>query len=114
LRADWPGKKELMQRLVREWNRYPLERIVENNGIAIGFGVKHSCNVWFKGSPKEFYEITIEPSRKDRGRVNLRISSAASLPGGMRLPTSRVCKRLSRRQLPESRRSRGAMTSSPA
>jgi hypothetical protein len=67
LRADWAGKKELMRRLVREWNRYPLQRIVENDGIAIGFGVKHSCSVWFEGSPKKFYEITIEPSRKDRG-----------------------------------------------
>ncbi len=67
LRADWPGKKDLLQRLVREWNRYPLQRIVENDGIAIGFGVKHSCSVWFKGAPKQFYEITIEPSRAKGG-----------------------------------------------
>jgi WD40 repeat protein len=66
LRADWPGKKELMQRLIREWNRFPLQRIVENDGVAIGFGVKHSCSVWFEDSPEQSYEITIEPSRGDR------------------------------------------------
>jgi len=67
LRGDWPGKKEAIQRLVREWNRYPLSRITENSGVAIGFGVKHFCSVSFDGAPKDFYTITIEPSRTGRG-----------------------------------------------
>ncbi|MGO9107771.1 MAG: protein kinase domain-containing protein [Thermoguttaceae bacterium] len=67
LRADWPGKKEAIQRLVREWNRYPLKRITEESGIAIGFGVKHFCTVSLDGAPKDFYTVEIEPGRTDRG-----------------------------------------------
>ncbi len=63
LRADWPGRKEAIQRLVREWNRYPLKRLTEDPGIAIGFGIKHFCSVSFEGAPKPFYQITIEPDR---------------------------------------------------
>ena len=63
LRADWPGKQEAIQRLVREWNRYPLKRITEDSGVAMGFGVKHFCSVAFEGAPKEFYQVTIEPER---------------------------------------------------
>ncbi|HEY3967785.1 MAG TPA: protein kinase [Planctomycetaceae bacterium] len=66
LRADWPGKKEAIQRFVREWNRYPLKRITGSGGVAIGFGVKHFCSVSFDDAPKEFYEIIIEPERKPR------------------------------------------------
>ncbi|MCI0537500.1 MAG: protein kinase [Verrucomicrobiales bacterium] len=67
LRGDWPGKEEAVQRLVREWNRYPLKRITEDSGVAIGFGVKHFCSVSFDGAPKEFYQVTIEPGRTERG-----------------------------------------------
>jgi serine/threonine-protein kinase len=67
LRADWPGKKEAIERLVREWNRYPLKRITEENGIAIGFGVKHFCSVSFEGAPQDFYSVTIEPDRTADG-----------------------------------------------
>lgn len=67
LRADWPGKKEALQRFVREWNRYPLKSIREEAGVALGFGVKHFCSVSFEGAPKEFYQITIEPARTAAG-----------------------------------------------
>lgn len=70
LRADWPGKKEAIGRFVREWNRYPLKRITEESGIAIGFGVKHFCSVSFEGAPKDFYSITVEPDRSARGTNN--------------------------------------------
>jgi tRNA A-37 threonylcarbamoyl transferase component Bud32 len=71
LRADWPGKKEAIQRLIREWNRYPLKRLIEDPGVTIGFGVKHSCSVSFEGAPKPFYQVTIEPDRtKPRGEDN--------------------------------------------
>jgi hypothetical protein len=66
LRADWPGKKEAIQRMVREWNQHPLIRITEDAGVAIGFGVKHFCSVSFDGAPKDFYRITIEPGRTER------------------------------------------------
>ncbi|MBI1839756.1 MAG: hypothetical protein HYR88_02750 [Verrucomicrobia bacterium] len=67
LRADWPGKKEALQHLIREWNRYPLKRITEDPGIALGFGVKHFCSVSFEGAPNDFYQITIEPGRTEQG-----------------------------------------------
>ena len=67
LRADWPGKKEAIQRLVHEWNRYALTRITEDSGVAIGFGVKHFCSVSMDGAPKDFYTIEIEPDRTQRG-----------------------------------------------
>jgi hypothetical protein len=63
LRADWPGKEGAIRRFVASWNRYPLKRITEQPGIAMGFGVKHFCSVSFEGAPKEFYEVTIEPER---------------------------------------------------
>lgn len=63
LRGDWPGKKEAIERFVREWMRYPLKSIREESGVAIGFGIKHFCSVSFEGAPKEFYQITIEPKR---------------------------------------------------
>jgi len=67
LRGDWPGKRETLQRFVQEWNRYPLKRLTEEAGIALGFGVKHFCSVSFEGAPEEFYRITIEPGRTERG-----------------------------------------------
>ncbi len=67
LRGDWPGRKEAIQRLVREWNRYPLKRLTETGGVAIGFGAKHFCSVSFDGAPKDFYEVAIEPDRNAHG-----------------------------------------------
>ena len=52
LRADWPGKKETMERLVREWNRYPVKRITQAPGVAMGFGVKYFCDVAVEGPGK--------------------------------------------------------------
>jgi hypothetical protein len=63
LRGEWPGKKEALQRFARQWCRYRLKRIVEDPGVAIGFGVKHFCSVAFDGAPKEFYQVTLEPDR---------------------------------------------------
>lgn len=67
LRGAWPGKKERLERFVREWNRYPLKLIREQGGVAIGFGVKHFCSVSFEGAPADFYDVTIEPGRGDAG-----------------------------------------------
>ena len=64
LRGDWPGRNETLKRLVREWNRYPLKRLAEQDGIAIGFGVKHFVSLSFDGAPKDFYEIVVEPDRR--------------------------------------------------
>jgi hypothetical protein len=75
LRADWPGKKEAIRRFVSEWNRYPLIRITEEAGVAIGFGEKHFCSVSFDGAPKDFYSVTIEPGRADRGKASFFFSS---------------------------------------
>jgi predicted Ser/Thr protein kinase len=63
LRGDWPGKKEAIERFIRAWNRFPVTQIREQPGVAIGFGVKHTCSIALKDAPKEFYEITIEPDR---------------------------------------------------
>lgn len=63
LRGDWPGKKEAVERFMREWTRYPLKSIREESGIAMGFGIKHFCSVSFESAPEEFYQITIEPKR---------------------------------------------------
>ena len=63
LRADWPGKNEALKQMAAEWLRYPLKRITEDPGVALGFGVKHFCSVSFEGAPKEFYQVTIEPGR---------------------------------------------------
>ena len=79
LRGDWPGKKEAIKRLVREWNRYPLSRITEDSGVAIGFGVKHFCTVAFDGAPKDFYTITVEPDRAKSG-MNQHSFSISTLP----------------------------------
>ncbi|HEV3340250.1 MAG TPA: protein kinase [Pirellulales bacterium] len=70
LRVDWPGKQEAIERLVREWNRYPLKRIREEDGVAIGFGAKYFCTVSFDGAPKDFYSVTIEPERTGDGTGN--------------------------------------------
>jgi serine/threonine protein kinase len=67
LRSDWPGKVAALQRLVREWNRYPLKSIREEAGVALGFGVKHFCSLAFEGAPQELYEITVEPGRTANG-----------------------------------------------
>ena len=52
---------------MRQWNRYPLSRITEDSGVAIGFGVKHFCSVSLDGAPKDFYTVTIEPGRTEHG-----------------------------------------------
>lgn len=31
LRTNWPGRKEAIERLIREWNRYPLKRLAEDS-----------------------------------------------------------------------------------
>ncbi|WP_395745081.1 serine/threonine-protein kinase [Prosthecobacter sp.] len=64
LRADWPGKSEALKRFMREWNRHPLKRLTERSGVALGFGVKHFCDVAFEGAPQSSYVITIEPERR--------------------------------------------------
>ena len=61
------GKERSDRRLVREWNRYPLKRITEHGGVAIGFGKKHFCSVSFAALPQDFYDITIEPGRTEHG-----------------------------------------------
>jgi hypothetical protein len=64
LRGDWPGKKESLRRVVREWNRYPLKRLAEQDGVAIGFGVKHFVSISFEGAPKDFYDVIVVPERQ--------------------------------------------------
>jgi serine/threonine protein kinase len=80
LRADWPGKNAQLQRFVHEWNRYPLKRITEAPGVAIGFGVKYFCSVAFDGAPKEYTQITIEPERFDRSDGRKESYFFSSLP----------------------------------
>jgi serine/threonine protein kinase/WD40 repeat protein/HEAT repeat protein len=63
LRGDWPGKKEAIQRMVRAWNRYPLKRITQESGVAIGFGAKQFCSISLDGAPKDFYSVEMELSR---------------------------------------------------
>lgn len=67
LRADWPGKKEAIQRFMRAWNRHPVKRITESSGIALGFGRKHFCDVTFEGAPRSSYKVMIEPVRTPEG-----------------------------------------------
>lgn len=67
LRADWPGKKEAIHRFIRAWNRYPVKRITESSGIALGFGRKHFCDVTFEGAPRSSYKVMIEPARTQEG-----------------------------------------------
>ncbi len=61
LRGDWPGKKEAIERMVREWNRHSLRTLREESGIAIGFGTKHFCSVSFKDADKSFYSVIVRP-----------------------------------------------------
>ncbi|HVX13499.1 MAG TPA: PQQ-binding-like beta-propeller repeat protein [Pirellulales bacterium] len=75
LRSDWPGKKERLELLVREWNRFPLKRITEGDGVAIGFGVKYSCSLSFGGAPQDFYSVSIEPDRAASDRPSLQFGS---------------------------------------
>jgi hypothetical protein len=79
LRGDWPGKKEAIRRFVGEWNKYPLKRITEGDGVAIGFGAKYFCSVSFTGAPKEFYQVTIAPDRT-RGEGDKPLYVFSSLP----------------------------------
>ncbi len=79
LRGDWPGKKEALRQFVGEWNKYPLKRITETGGVAIGFGAKHFCSVSFAGAPKEFYDVVIEPDRT-RGEGDKTLYLFSSLP----------------------------------
>lgn len=80
LRDEWPGKKEALRRLVREWNRYPLKRITEDSGVAIGFGEKHSCSLSFEGAPKDPYQVTIAPDRRQPHDGEERPYLISSLP----------------------------------
>jgi WD40 repeat protein len=79
IRGDWPGKKDAIRRFVKEWNRYPLKRLKETGGVAIGFGAKHFCSVSFADAPKEFYEITLSPDRT-RGAGDKALYVFNSLP----------------------------------
>lgn len=67
LRADWPGKMEAIRRFIDAWNLYPVKRITESSGIALGFGVKHFCDVTFEGAPRSSYKVMIEPARTPEG-----------------------------------------------
>ncbi len=70
LRADWPGKAEVMQRLVKSWNKYSLQRLRESSGVAIGFGVKHFVQASFDGDPSNpkldfsVVDLVIVPDRR--------------------------------------------------
>lgn len=80
LRADWPGKSEVLKRFMREWNRYPLKRLTERSGVAMGFGVKHFCDVSFEGAPQSSYVITIEPERRNGDAERAAAYFFSSLP----------------------------------
>jgi hypothetical protein len=80
LRSDWPGKKAIIERLVREWNRYPLNRLSEDPGINLGFGIKCFCSGSFEGAPKPFYQIIIEPDRTKPSDSNASSYLFSSLP----------------------------------
>jgi len=81
LRGDWPGKKEALQRLVREWNRHPLKSIREEPGVAMGFGVKHFCRVSFDGMAKGDFQVILEPDRT-RNAADEKSYFFSSLPPG--------------------------------
>jgi serine/threonine protein kinase len=87
LRADWPGKKDLLQRLMAEWNRHALTHIAEDPGVALGFGVKHSCTVVFEGLAQQNYHVTLEKSRteSDTGEEAYYFSS---MPPGWPVPSA--------------------------
>jgi hypothetical protein len=57
-KADWDGKPEAIRKLVRAWNQYPLRRIRENPGVAIGFGLRYSGTASFENAPEEFTELS--------------------------------------------------------
>jgi hypothetical protein len=89
LRADWPNRKELLRLLAREWNRHPLTRIVEDPGVAIGFGRKHSCTVSFEGELQKSFHITIEPDRTRSGPGEDSYFFS-SLPPGWPIPSALI------------------------
>lgn len=68
LRGDWLGKKEAIARMIKSWNRYPLKRLVETDGIALGFGIKHTVKGYFDGYKKEACEFTIIPDHSSEGK----------------------------------------------
>ncbi|MGD9747251.1 MAG: protein kinase [Verrucomicrobiales bacterium] len=77
LRADWPGKKDLLQRLMAEWNRHALTHLSEDPGVAPGFGAKHSCTVVFEGLAQPDYHVTLEKDLtvNDAGEETYRFNS---------------------------------------
>jgi hypothetical protein len=46
----WPGKETAVQRVIDAWNKYPLLRLKEDPGIAIGFIPRMLVSLWFEGA----------------------------------------------------------------
>ena len=82
LRADWPGKKEAIRRLVREWNRYPLKCITQRDGVAIGFGAKYFCSVSFAGVRRIFTTSPSSPAARSTAPARTRFTSVRCRRGG--------------------------------
>jgi len=45
--TDWDGKKEAIEKLVKEMNKYPLKSVRQEPGVAIGFGARYSVSAIF-------------------------------------------------------------------
>ncbi len=64
LRGKWPGRDEAIQRMVGEWNRFPLTRLAEQPEVAGGIYRKHLVRATFEGAPEDFYDLMIQPVRQ--------------------------------------------------
>ncbi len=82
LRGNWPGKKEAIEHLVREWNRYPLKRITEQGGVAIGFGAKYFCSVSFAGARRIFTTSPSSPAARSTAPARTHSTSVRCRRGG--------------------------------
>jgi serine/threonine protein kinase len=63
LRGDWPGKEAAVQGVIQAWNRFPLQRLWAEPGVAIGFGIRYFATAWFEGSPEERMQLSFIPDR---------------------------------------------------
>lgn len=63
LRADWPGKKDVLRLLMHEWNRYPFKCLADAPADTSGMPGKPACAVSFEGASVGLCYLSITPGR---------------------------------------------------
>jgi len=63
LRGNWPGKEAAVREVIQAWNRFPLQRLWAEPGVAIGFGLRYFATGAFEGAPEERTRLSFIPDR---------------------------------------------------